>query len=456
LCTSTGAAKNIDGLLIAHVTRYISTTPIPDFALFFLFSSHRDTRHMQPGWPTNWEQFNDFIPYDNMTNQCMDCSADPAVPGNKVKCRKAVQSPIDLKRNITARRQCRDRHRMNYVKGDCRFDTLDFEILPHVLRVYQPSHEQKCNVTPTIDFSMGFPYPWLLEFSDISVPSQHTQDGYRYDAEVVLSHTSSSNGKDRYIGNVAVFLEMGTENDHYDFLELYIREWIQSHVSTRTACKGRLDSEDEVDWWNEDFDNDDGKVAKKKWDWLLKESAEATKDKSGVHDPKAGRDLRRGPIRVSTGEEVINKEWYQGPWHPYDWVRESKTQYYFRYFGSLLEPPCFKGVHWRVMRRPITISPRQLDLLHKLLFFRLNPDTCKRDTAGKTSPVGMNGTKVDVNRPLQQLYTAHGLVYCECVDWNSTKKADKDYCKGTMEERGVTEYTHMYRPVSSPTRAPSL
>jgi hypothetical protein len=85
---------------------------------------------------------------------------------------------------------------MNFVRGNCRFSKMDFQILPHVLRVYQPP---ECDVEPTIDFSKGYPVPWRLEFTDISVPSQHTQDGRRYDAEVNLHHTYGVNGFDRLV-----------------------------------------------------------------------------------------------------------------------------------------------------------------------------------------------------------------------------------------------------------------
>jgi Eukaryotic-type carbonic anhydrase len=426
-----------------------------------LFLPLLDTR-VQPGWPTNWKQFNDFLPYDNITNHCLDCSTGVRTIPTAInlphirKCRKGLQSPIDLRRKITARRPCLDRHRMHAVKGNCSFADLNFQILPHVLRAYQP--RKSCDVAPNIDFSFGYPVPWLLEFTDISAPSQHTQDGRRYDAEVVLSHTYSiSNASDRYIGNVAIFLEIGKDEDHYDFLELYLREWIQTAVNTRKACKGRLDREDEVDWEKKfgKRDNDKETAVKEKWSWLLQESAKVDgPDKSRVRDSGA-RDLRRQLVPSTVAQEMIDKNWYQGPWHPYDWVVKTRTEYYFRYLGSLLEPPCFVGVHWRVMRRSIKISPRQLDLIEKLLLFRLNPGTCKRDTAAKTTN-GKNGMKVDVSRPRQQLYNIHELVYCECVDWNSSKVEDKIYCKGTMEERGVSELTHTYRPSSSPTRAPPL
>ena len=105
---------------------------------------------IQPGWPTNWERFNDFLPYDGMQNQCRDCSEIPKGREAAKACRQGRQSPIDLQRNITVRRSCKDRHRMNYIKGNCRFDDMDFQVLPHVLRAYQPHN---CDVEPNIDFS---------------------------------------------------------------------------------------------------------------------------------------------------------------------------------------------------------------------------------------------------------------------------------------------------------------
>jgi hypothetical protein len=131
-----------------------------------------------------------------MPNQCLDCSKTPATVGGRSACRAGIQSPIDLQRKITNTSTCFDDHRMNYIRGNCRFNKMDFQILPHVLRAYQP---QSCDVEPTIDYSQGYNVPWRLEFTDISVPSQHKQDGRRYDAEVMLHHTYGVNGLDRLV-----------------------------------------------------------------------------------------------------------------------------------------------------------------------------------------------------------------------------------------------------------------
>lgn len=136
----------------------------------------------QPGWPTNWEKFKPFIPYAGTPNYCLDCA-----DSNEGICEEHIQSPIHLLRNVTAERECLDRHRMNYVEGNCKLGQQRFVVLPHVLRVY---HE-RCRVKPLADFSLGFPFPWVLKFTDVSVPSQHMMDGKRYPAEIVMSHVYS-------------------------------------------------------------------------------------------------------------------------------------------------------------------------------------------------------------------------------------------------------------------------
>ena len=150
----------------------------------------------QPGWPTNWEDYHDFIPYNGTSNMCRDCSQRKGGI-----CQFHQQSPIDLDRNITARRECKDRHRMNFVKGNCRFGRMKFRILPHVLRAYQPDY---CQVEPNIDYSMGFPDPWMLKFTDITVPSHHSIEGHQFSAEIFLSHVYSARKPNKLVSKKSV------------------------------------------------------------------------------------------------------------------------------------------------------------------------------------------------------------------------------------------------------------
>jgi Eukaryotic-type carbonic anhydrase len=311
------------------------------------------------------------------------------------------------------------------------------------------------------------------------------------------------------LGSVAIFFVNGTTADHYDFLELYLREWAKKALKVQSDCNLRAKKQqakmtavtatttttttamlgtmletatlenDNDDSWTADDDYVNDETLDQGWRDLLKESIDvdaygdlplrhdfeheekdvdsdnaADEDK----DEQERRDLSgqhiflrrtRRPTRApspttssmpssspSLALQVLNFPYFNRLWHPYDWVDACKTEYYFQYLGSLVEPPCFVGVHWRIMRRPIRISPRQLRIISNLVAKRQDPITCKiNSTVGKPRN---DGTKwVDVNRPIQMLQGRHDLAFCECVDWNSSLIEDKTYCMQTMEQRGV-------------------
>ena len=96
-------------------------------------------------------------------------------------------------------KECKDWHWMQYRDDTCTFDDMksQFEINRHALQIWIPVkdngkidcwEEGKGRRYPRLDYSKGFPDWWYLQRTDISVPSQHTQEGHRYAAEVTLAH----------------------------------------------------------------------------------------------------------------------------------------------------------------------------------------------------------------------------------------------------------------------------
>jgi hypothetical protein len=83
-----------------------------------------------------------------------------------------------------------DRHKIRYWAGECNFDDMRFEIMAHTLRVYRPKGNCPGRYQPQLDFSRAAA-PWRYSFTDISIPSQHTITGRRFDAEVIISHAYS-------------------------------------------------------------------------------------------------------------------------------------------------------------------------------------------------------------------------------------------------------------------------
>ena len=144
---------------------------------------------------------------------------------------------------------------------------------------------------------------------------------------------------------------------------------------------------------------------------------------------------------VSDGNSTgIIERRLNGGFHPYVLYDQTGTHYYFRYRGSWVEPPCLEDMtaEWRIMKDPIKVSPSQFNRLECLFLRRLNPETCVRESAGKPRPG--KTSKKNFNRPMQTTTAKHGLMYCECVDFDPQTAKDKAYCAKSMEERGVSPY----------------
>jgi hypothetical protein len=151
------------------------------------------------------------------------------------------------------------------------------------------------------------------------------------------------------------------------------------------------------------------------------------------------RTSREGSRHLS---ELQGDNYASVAYSPYQWLREVKTEYYFRYEGAQMVPPCFETVHYRVMKDAIRINPRQLAELERLLAWRIAPKgsafkQCQNDTAGRPR-AGSNGNAVDLNRPLQKYSNVHRKVFCECRDWRSKFQEDRDWCTLDQNKRWYT------------------
>ena len=136
------------------------------------------------------------------------------------------ESPINLlrARAITTDpeyNECIDVHWMQYHDSSCSFDQLQakngFRIERHALKVVQPivlnatgsyalGCQQKGKSWGRIDFSRGFSAWWYLSHIDLHVPSEHVQEGKRYDAELQMYHFYSKSGEEAGVDNEVRFL----------------------------------------------------------------------------------------------------------------------------------------------------------------------------------------------------------------------------------------------------------
>ena len=94
------------------------------------------------------------------------------------------------------------------------------------------------------------------------------------------------------------------------------------------------------------------------------------------------------------------------------------------------------------MKDPIRIHHRQLDELKRLLADRVAPKgtvikSCQNDTAAKVTRDSSSGKvlEVDTARPLMSTNKYHYMTFCECKDWPSKWREDREWCLQAEENR---------------------
>lgn len=132
-----------------------------------------------------------------------------------------------------------------------------FTIERHALRIRQPITVLQ-NETAVIncfkeglgsrfgrlDYSKGFSDWWFLSHIDIHTPSEHTQEGQRYDAELQLHHfysvsasiANNNAGTENELGTVTMFMQVYEDAPPYRDLDGVICLWRRKEAETREAC----------------------------------------------------------------------------------------------------------------------------------------------------------------------------------------------------------------------------
>lgn len=147
---------------------------------------------------------------------------------------------------------------MKYEDSSCTWQQLEdqgaFTVERHALKMTQPlqhgsggTNNIRINCPSDlgrrfgrIDFSKGFSDWWFLSHIDFKVPSEHTQEGKRYSAEIQMNHFYSVTGEvagvDNEMATVAMFLEAYDDAPPYPFLDRLICEWRKAEDRTREQC----------------------------------------------------------------------------------------------------------------------------------------------------------------------------------------------------------------------------
>jgi len=289
---------------------------------------------------------------------------------------------------------CNDRHDSHEWPGSgCEYD---FKTTPYGLR----AELSYCtDAVPSMDISRTST-PWEMVYMEIKVPAEHlvpseSGSGYkRYDGELVLAHrgTGLHEGEIAYL---SILLEGDKKSRNHTELQKYLKEWKKYLSAKYTDCRVSFD-EDTCEL------RKSRKHEKHRNLLTFKESDDDTFDGDAAH-------LHYAPSNQTTTERYLRR--HGDRIRPYSIIRKlSKEGYYYGYDGSLTHPPCNGDVSWRIIRKPLKIAQKQMDLINKLIAGHINED-CELGTFGKWQ--NSDSCFVDVTRPVQYTTKEHHLVNCD-------------------------------------------
>jgi len=196
------------------------------------------------GWPDKHES---SIGWELRENQCIWCPET----GNNCPFNHRM-SPINLVRDRAIEdnpnwKDCPDWHWMNFEDGSCKWDDMEesFEINKHALQIHTPMRSNgdiNCanaegeRLYPRLDYSKGFPDWWHLDRTDVKVPSEHTQHGKRYAAEISLAHFYELDHWKNQVGYVTLFMQDYPNEKPWSYLDKLICKWRHEEEKQRKEC----------------------------------------------------------------------------------------------------------------------------------------------------------------------------------------------------------------------------
>jgi len=196
------------------------------------------------GWPDKHES---SVGFKLDENQCRWCPET----GNKCPLDHRM-SPVNLVRDRAIEdnknwKECPDWHWMNFEDGTCQWDDMkdSFEISKHALQIHTPMRQNgdiDCanaegeRKYPRLDYSKGFPDWWHLDRTDVKVPSEHTQHGKRYAAEISLAHFYEIGHYKNQVGYVTLFMQDYPNQTPWNYLDKLICQWRHEEEKQRKKC----------------------------------------------------------------------------------------------------------------------------------------------------------------------------------------------------------------------------
>jgi carbonic anhydrase len=214
-----------------------------------------------------------------------------------------------------------------------------------------------------------------MQHFDIKVPAEHTINGETFDAEIQMFHVSLQAPRLNSLG-ILIRADDGFDNAEYSVVlnefqaeyDLHALECAQKrHRQRRMSLRGAVDDET-VKTLDTDEETDDEDVYAE---------------------------------QIQKIKEARKLQWTTSNFNPYseDFMT---TMFFFRYDGSITEPPC-RDITWWVMDKPMRISHRQLEWTKKILFSHVDSNCVA---------TSVHNSDQSVARPIFELGEEREMQHC--------------------------------------------
>jgi len=280
-----------------------------------------------------------------------------------------LQSPIDLHEN---RAICREHHEVRSLPGDFQVTgrRVEKRIESNKLRlVYERRACSQLSMSVCLDLEpdpphADFPNGWGgfadATHIDFKVPSEHTIGNEQFEGEMQIFHIHP--GRRRVVAQ-SVLIRATSDGYNYYFQEA-LKAFQSEYDKNAANCRRRILS----------FNASGTSPYDDYLSWAMHwETAEA-----------------QPPLQQFEG----------GAWNPYHEMLIPSI-YFYRYDGSITEPPCGEFVTWFVADEPMTIGLEQLKQLKHILFTNVN-SSCQKTSVHNNDHSVARPIRLTNNRPVSK------------------------------------------------------
>jgi carbonic anhydrase len=207
---------------------------------------------------------------------------------------------------------------------------------------------------PSADFPNGWGGFADAMHVDFKVPAEHLLNGKRYDAEMQIYHLH----QDRRRMPTQVALISATDDGYNSYFDAALKAFEYVYENNRAQCARKIRRERRL---VSDFHEILGSEVTSEFDDYATWGEYSTEMDRPDYEEHSSETERKLEVMI---------------WDPHHAMLVPSIHFY-RYEGSLTEPPCGEFVSWFIADVPMVISKDQLEKLKKILFDHVDPG-CKR------------------------------------------------------------------------------